>query len=273
MTTENTVLPRINQVVIISDDPLSRHWMSQLIMRDWRTRVVASFETFESFQTCLKNRIMNKIDIIIVDADNIDFDIPLFLKVINTQKNGTKLIVIAKSLQPALIKLIKDPSIVGCLIKKEVELSLSWAASEAMKGHLVISKQIEAFLIMEQVKLDRDCIVFDGIEAAEFLTPSENRNAFLAFVLSMSRGNLADELSISPESSWTLISNLYRSMGVKDLLNGDDWIHFNINESKTIKSHLISESERKFKTNDRSAKETLAFHIYTKPKMHQFGKG
>ena len=160
----------------------------------------------------------------------------------------------------------------GYLIKDEAVSSLAWAVIDALEGVLVISKKVEQWLIDEQSLPPLDCFVYDGIEASEYLTPAEDRNAWMAFVLSMARGNLADELMMTPGSSWTLISNLYSRLGVNDLLNGDDWIEFLKDCHPIILSRLAHLRGEQLQQDIFPSKETFAFHVYTKPIRHCFGR-
>lgn len=267
-----STLNKIQQVMILSDDIFTRNWISQLIMRDWRTQVAGEGANAIDLQKFFDEETTKFIDVLILDADNFNLSSPTILKTIKTAKPEIKIILISKKADVGLLTLYNESSFGGYLVKNEVEISLAWTVVKAMQGYLVFSKCVEELALKHQISFKKDYIVFDGIEAAEYLSPSENRNARLAFVLSMSRGNLADELSLTPKSSWTLISNLYNQIGMNDLLKGDNWIQFNIEEDTRIFSHLETGSCEKYKTNKHTAKETLAFHIYTKPKMRLYRK-
>jgi DNA-binding NarL/FixJ family response regulator len=266
-------LNTVQQVVILSEDIFSRNWMAQLIMRDWRTQVMGEAATLDELQHLLKGSIANYIDVLIVDVDNNDADLLSIIDLVNASNPGIMTILISKRVDPDLLLWVHEPNIGGYLIKEEVEITLAWAVVKSVQGYLVLSKQIESLAIRNHLSFDKNCIVLDGIEASEYLSPAENQKARLAFVVSMSRGNLADELILSPNSSMTLVSNLYNQIGMNDLLNGDDWIQFNIDECAIILSHLEKvNGGEKFKTDKHSAKETLAFHIYTKPKIHPYAR-
>lgn len=270
--TQSTKIDRVQRILILSNDVFASNWIAQLIIRDWRTKVVAEIGTFEELKQLISELSTNLFDIIILDADNFDANPFSIVELLQLEYPFVKIILLGKNVNTELLELINHPLIGAYLIKREVEVSLAWATVKTAQGFLVLSKEVERFALNNPPIVKKACIVLDHIEAAEYLTPSENRNAHLAFVLSMARGNLADELSLTPKSSWTLISNLYNHIGMNDLLEGDDWIQFNIEEDAIILSHLEKESCEKYKTNNHTAKETLAYHIYTKPKMRFYAR-
>lgn len=266
-------LNTVQQVVILSEDIFSRNWMAQLIMRDWRTQVMGEAATLADLQDLLKGSSARYIDVLIVDVDNTESDLLSICDMVNSLSPDLMVILISKRADPDLLTWVHEPYIGGYLVKEEVEISLAWAVVKVVQGFLVLSKSVESLAISNRLSFDKDCIVLDGIEAGEYLSPAENRKARLAFVVSMSRGNLADELILSPNSSMTLVSNLYNQIGMNDLLNGDDWIQFKIEENTLILSHLEKgNGGKKYKTDKHTAKETLAYHIYTKPKIHPYAR-
>jgi len=58
------------QVVIVEDDPYARDLMAMLLARDWRTRVVAEFES--GAENDLKGFFsdpLNPVDVVIIDTE------------------------------------------------------------------------------------------------------------------------------------------------------------------------------------------------------------
>ena len=263
---------RVQRIGVIAQDPFVRHWMAQLIMRDWRTQVIDSTASIETLAGLAADLSTHKLDAIVLDADDLPADFSSFMGTIKGEKLSPRLIVLSTQLIPAVIDHLNDEPLGGYLIKGEVEVSLAWAVIEAIQGVLVISKSVEQKLIDENRLPNRACIVFNGIEASEFLTAAENRNAYMAFVLSMSRGNLADELMMSPGSSWTLISKLYHCLGVNDLLNGDDWIQFHAECDPILLARIAQLKGEQPEFKRALSEETFAFHVYTKPTKNQYGR-
>lgn len=261
-----------SHIIAISNDKYSRNWITQIIMRDWRTRIIGDFIDLDGIKSFVNEPGDMRIDGIVIDIDNIVEDFSTILAFIRLTIHHPKIVIVSKKPERKLLKFINDPLVGGYLTKEESEITLAWALCKSQQGILVLSKAIEYLCYEYKTNVDRDCVVFEGVEATNYLTPAEERNARLAFVFSMSRGNIADELLLTPTSSWTLISNLYALLGINDFLEGDNWIQFNMDNNELIASHITLNSKGKFQTNKATAKETLAFHIYTKPKMHRYGR-
>jgi len=260
----------IQRIVIIDKDPFSRNWISQLLMRDWRTQVVYEADSIKGFSLAIEGKELQRIDGVVVNLDNFQMDTNCLNNLFMMSSCSTKILLVSTNEFSEFLDFINKENFGGYLIKSEVEISIAWAMIKAIQGYFIISKTIEDSLFQSGIMLNKNILVFDGIEASEFLTESENRNAHLAFVFSMSRGNMADELTITPKSSWTLISTLYGALGIKDLLLGDDWINFNLDQDCIINDHVVSVRNKRSDTSNAATKETLAFHVYTKPKMHKF---
>jgi hypothetical protein len=89
----------------------------------------------------------------------------------------------------------------------------------------------------------------------------------LAFLFSMERRELADELGIVEDWSYGLVSQIYEQLGVKDIINDDDTLQSYFGDQPLILAHVekIREAgKNSFKAHDL---ETLAFHIITMPEM------
>ena len=261
----------VNRIVIIDEDPFSRNWLSQLLMRDWRTQVVMEATSISNFNIVKNRKELGNIDGIIINLDSSQISPNCIKKLFVSISNTIKIVLVSTCFETDYLDFINSENLGGYLLKSEVEISIAWAMVKAIQGYFVISKTIKNHLRRMRIIVDKKSLVLDGIEALEFLTKSENRNARLALVYSMSRGNLADELLITSNSSWTLVSNLYKSMGINDLLDGDDWINFNLNEEPVIENHIINHGDNRLRFDSAATKETFAYHVYTKPRMYKIG--
>jgi hypothetical protein len=90
--------------------------------------------------------------------------------------------------------------------------------------------------------------------------------ARLAFLYSMERRDLADELGLSEEWAYGLVSGLYEKLGLKDLLSDDQ-----VDPSGYLGTHpLILSHFKKIRADFQGSgksrdMETLAFHLLTLP--------
>jgi DNA-binding NarL/FixJ family response regulator len=258
---------KILRVLVVSNDKFARNWITQLLMRDWRTQVTEEIDRLDDLLGDLDSTRSKFLDVAVIDTDNIDFELSDLLE--SLEKIELKFLLLSKVPDEELFSLINLPHFRGYLTKEKSDISLPWALHFAYQGFLVFSDDITSFNSFPTYVNRRKYLILSDIEALDYLTPSENRIAQLALVFSMSRGNLADELMLSPGSSTTMVSNLYNALGVNDLLKGNDWIRFKLDENPLISSHLEQKGENSYTTNKNSNKETLAYHVYTKPKVQK----
>ncbi len=95
------------------------------------------------------------------------------------------------------------------------------------------------------------------------MTERQSEIARLAIIFSVSRRDLADELKISDQWSYGVVSELYEKLGLSDII-----IAY-LEHDSTIKAHIeeiLSELGSSKKAKDL---ETLAFHILTLPEINQ----
>jgi hypothetical protein len=89
----------------------------------------------------------------------------------------------------------------------------------------------------------------------------------LAFLFSMERHELADELGIVEDWGYGLVSQIYEQLGIKDILNDDEATQSYFGTQPLLLSHI-----QKIRTKGKSTikahdMETLAFHLITMPEM------
>ena len=98
-------------------------------------------------------------------------------------------------------------------------------------------------------------------------TDHEAEVARLAFIFSLGRRDLADELKISEQWSYGLVSELYKKMGLADILTGEEDLFSYISESPIIRSHFDEIIEQLGTSKKARDLETLAYHLLTMPEI------
>lgn len=266
-------LQHVVETVIYSCDPYVLSWASLLLMRDWRTHVVAEVESLVELTDVLGN-IVHPIDIVIIDLDNISLELSLddLIKYIDSSVCNAKYLFLCKKGWKKYIPLLTKPNLAGLIRKLEIDFSLAWAVSASARGQKVITRSVERLALQERVDLSSDFVVMENPKSLLELTRSETRNARMAFVFSMARSNIADELNIGVDSTWTLTSRLYDLLGVNELLQGKDWTGFMDEDDKILTARLKELLELKTTNIRKGAKETLAFHMLTKPVTYPLGE-
>jgi len=256
------------RVIIVEHDPFSRNWMALLAARDCRTRVVGEAEDLTDLLPLLKNQ-SSRIDLILLDTDipgEVDC-IPLILKETSNSKHPPS--ILCTGIKPNLhvLNQLSHPIFKGYVKKGEIQNSLVWAITFAMEGYWVISDSIQALASSTNFSLPKPCIVIEGRYITKNLTEHQANVARLAFIFSMERHDLANELGITEDWGYGLVSAVYEKIGLKEILSGefDTSNYFGDN-------HLLVELFEKLRKGIISPvkardMETLAFHLLTMPEF------
>lgn len=258
--------------VILEDDFFSRNWMSLILARDWRTRVTADVETVRELNNILDNP-PTRLDLIIVDAE-IYRDlrwIGELLERIQALPHQPIIIFTTVSPLPEITHYVGYEVVRGYLTKGDIRYSLAWAADIAMDGDWVMTPQVDEFLSFSLVERPRPRAIIQGQNRYPGLTESQADAARLAFLFSMERAELADEMLISEGWSYGKVNELYEKIGVKDLLSGEMPFEFFLGEDPIIRSHFKKIMKNVDDKNPKKVKsmESLAFHLLTRPLVHR----
>jgi len=253
-------------VAIIEDDLFSLNWMSLLLVRDWRTRVVSGIQNVEQLNRTL-NEFQNRIDFFLVDIDAINSDCELtdICKLIYQKNEKAKIIFIGVGPSKSVFKYMQNLNCFGYINKNEIRFSLSWAISLAAEGNFVLTRSTFDLFNQANYILPQNKLILKGRDFFLGLTDRENEVAKLAIIFSLGRRDLADELKISDQWCYGLVSELYTKLGIGDILSGDVDPSIFFGESKVINDHykeIITQLKTSTKARDL---ETLAFHLLTMP--------
>lgn len=255
-------------VVVLEDDFFSRNWMSLILSRDWRTRLVADIATLEEIQREILNP-STRIDVVIIDTE-IYRDLKWIaglLDQIRECSGGIKVLFTTVSPLPDIAYYMKHPSVRGYLTKGQIRFSLAWAAEFAADDNWVMTQEADDFLSRNYLDLPRPRFIMEGQDYLPGLSESQATAARLAFLFSLERAELADEMLISLGWSYGKVNELYELIGVKDLINGDMSIEDKLGSNPIIVSHFqeIMKSFADNQTQKARSMETLAFHLLTRP--------
>lgn len=253
-------------VGLYSEDTYALNWMSLLIVRDWRTRVCLEASSMIELQDGLKAEHQN-LDLIILDLDRIG-NLRQIASVIKEYSQNTKKKpkVIALGSQPSLafFKEIEHDLIAGYLLKNEISLSLGWAVTFADEGYQVFTPRAvdiawDAGFPISKNKLELHSRNYPG------LTERQGEIARLAIIFSLGRRDLADELKISDQWSYGVVSELYTHLGLGDILFENQEFNSILENDKVIKIHIDRILEDLGTSKKARDLETLAFHLLTMP--------
>lgn len=254
-------------VSILSDDLFSLNWMSMLMVRDWRTRVFTEGSLVSALDAG-KIGSIQYIDVVVADVDSFFQNTNCFSILNQYIVENPSIIVLAvgSRLEPLFFHRIPAENIGGYLIKSEISSSLGWAISFAYDGSLVLTPGAhqEAFAFgfgSEKPVRVLKSRIYPG------MTDRQSEIARLAIIFSVSRRDLADELKISDQWSYGVVSELYEKLGLNELAQDKEAIIAYLEDDAMIKLHLneiLSELGTSKKAKDL---EPLAFHILTLPEI------
>jgi len=257
------------QVLILEDDPFARNWMALLAARDWRTRLAGEFDQPLKIIPFLHQK-TSFVDLILMDTDIPGGEdwIPQVLGAISGMKRPPAILCTGIRANPDVLGLLIHPSFVGYVLKNEINYSLAWAIDIAMSGKWVITEGVRSLASSMGFPLPRPCVVLDGRRTLQStLSRHQADVSRLAFLFSMERRELADELGVVEDWGYGLVSQIYEQLGVKDILNDEEVMDSYFGNEPLILSHIQKiriAGKSSVKTHDL---ETLAFHIITMPEM------
>jgi hypothetical protein len=159
---------------------------------------------------------------------------------------------------------------VGYILKGEICYSLAWAVVLADKEHIVITPGLTDFFI-KNYTLPPGSLILDGREPIANFSKTELERARMAFIFSMERHEMANELGISEDFSYGVVSALYDRLGLDDVLSGDVDPEQYFGNHPAVINYLKLTLEHLKRTGSKKAKnkETLAFHLFTMPYIQQ----
>ena len=244
--------------------------MALLLVRDWRTRLVGEFSTQVELCEFLEKE-FQPFDILILDVDLFgeDFSVDEICENLSKGNRSAKILLTGVEPEGRILRQIHDERICGYVLKDEVGYSLSWVISFAYEGHWVLTPGVMRLAGDLKAAVPDNKLILDGRRNLPGFTDHEAEVARMAIIFSIGRRDLADEMKISEQWSYGLVSELYKKMGLGEILSGEVDLFSYIGESNIIKSHfeeIVKELEGSSKARDL---ETLAYHLLTMPEIVQ----
>jgi DNA-binding NarL/FixJ family response regulator len=256
-------------IAIVEDDPFARSWMALLAARDWRTRVAGEFDEPLKIIPLLHKKAFY-LDLILMDTDIPGGEdwIPEILGAISGLPHPPAILCTGIRPNPEVLIRMAHPCFVGYILKNEIGFSLAWAIDIAMTGKWVITEGVRSLASSMRYPLPHPCMLMDGRKTLQStLSKRQSDVSRLAFLFSMERKELADELGIVEDWGYGLVSQIYEQLGVKDILTDDETERSYFADQPLILAHIEkikAENKGSVKAHDM---ETLAFHIITMPEM------
>jgi hypothetical protein len=199
--------------------------------------------------------------------------IPQIIGAVSGMKHPPAILCTGIRANPDVLARLAHPSFVGYILKNEISYSLAWAIDIALSGKWVLTEGVRSLAAAMRFPIPRPCVVLDGRKTLQStLSKRQSDVSRLAFLFSMERRELADELGVVEDWGYGLVSQIYEQLGVKDILNDDEIMNSYFANQPLILAHIqkIRSAEKaSVKAHDL---ETLAFHIITMPEMVELQK-
>lgn len=259
------------RVLIVEDDPFARNWMALLLARDWRTRLVADVGSPQALRRQLEET-PSRLDLVILDTE-MPADrqwLERALETISAHKSPPRVLCTGTHADLQVLRRAFIPTLRGYILKNEIEFSLAWAVDLISQDKWVVTPGIEKLALEACVDLPRPYCVIDGRKSIWSLSDHQLRVARLAFLFSMERRELADEMQVTAEWSYGLVSGLYKELGI----GAPPALEFDPRELFGNNRILIGHFKR-ISAGAGSARkgkdlETLAFHLLTIPEIREY---
>lgn len=236
------------------------------MVRDWRTRVVGEFSTRTDLCVYLENS-SAMFDVLILDVDLFGefFTIHEICQILTSKSQSAKILLTGIEPDPKIIREIGDERVHGYVLKNEVGYSLSWVITFVHEGYWVLTPGVLNVLL----KLPPNALILDGRKTIPGFTDHEAEVARMAFIFSVGRRDLADELHITEQWSYGLVSELYKKMGLTEIISGEVDLFDYIGESAIIREKFDDIIEQLGASKKARDMETLAYHLLTMPQIIQ----
>ena len=263
-------MPRDTRVFIVEDDLFARNWMDLLLVRDWRTRVAGDAGTLDGLASALKAS-KGRVDIILFDTDipHNDRWLVSLLEELHTIASPPRILLTGLAPDEKLLRQSLETGYIGYLIKEEIRHSLAWACTLGSEGRWVTTPRLQILADRMGLRLPPRSVVLDGRRVMNMLTEREAEMARLAFLYSVERHDLADELSISQDWTYGLISSLYKKLGLEEILSGEVDPSLYLGNNPLVLDHVKGILERLKGSKKGMELETLAFHLITTPEIEE----
>lgn len=263
-------------VVIVEDDPYARDFISLLLRRDWRTRVVGEFSSHSTMdlQNALRQQLA-RVNVLIVDTEVPDHESwPVKVaQIIRLLPAAHVPVVLYTCTAPNVRVLahILDVKGSGYIVKDEIRYALASAISAAASGKFVLTPS--TYLLAGELELPEVTVILDGaLPAAEF-TPREKELTRLGLLFNLAQRDIADDLIVSTDFVAEVIGQVYKKLGVREIISGEKELEDYFSDEKL----LVRCREIVQQVTGRGRKapwmSTLAFHLLTIPGSTEINLG
>jgi len=251
------------RVVVMEDDLYARNFMMMLLMRDWRTTVVADVSNEKELLDVLNNPV-EKIDVILLDTEaphHMDWLINA-TKLVKSSRHNCFILCTGTKPHSTTLKNILTLQCHGYVIKDEISYGLAAAVQYVAMGRWVITPSVKSIAAEYRIELPHEKMVIINHVGLDFLTQREKQILELSILFNLSQRDVSDETGISRNQVGKYVRRAYVKMGLDDFLvreNLPEGIFESILVLHRFKKAQIHHLNKQRVPN----KATLAFHLLT----------
>jgi DNA-binding NarL/FixJ family response regulator len=262
-------------VIIVEDDPYARDFMSMLLRRDWRTRVVGEFSSLSGLD--LKQALRSSsapADILLLDTE-VANDENWPAKVVQMTRvlpRPPLIVFTCTSPEPHILERILQAKGGGYIAKNEILYALATALAAAAKGQFVITPGV--LIVAGRLELPEHTLIMDGTMPVANFTAREKDLTRLGLLFNLSQRDIADDLIISTDFVAELMGHIYEKLGVREILDGEKNPDSFFQDEK-LRERCQEILEQYAANGSRAGRKapgmsTLAFHLLTVPETTEF---
>ena len=262
-------------VLLVEDDFEARSMMELLLRRDWRTKVTKSAKNPAELSAVLEDirKQKEKIDLILMDTE-IPLDPDHWIAEAQNQLDqkipGTLVLYSGNDADVKVAKMWARKNFAGYILKDEIRFSVAWAVVLANDHRIIVTPGVCKLFGWEN-PLPPGSLIVDGRQPIAGFTEQDAERARMAFIFSMQRHEMADELGTSEDYSYGIVSGLFEKMGLNDIFKGDVKPEQYFDIHPAVRPHLKKIIDHLHRTTSKKVVdiETLAFHYITLPEIEE----
>jgi DNA-binding NarL/FixJ family response regulator len=262
-------------VVIVEDDPYARDFMSMLLRRDWRTRVVGEFSSLSGME--LKQALRapsTHVDMLLLDTE-VANDENWPAKVVQMTRllpRPPLIMFTCTSPEPHVLESILAAKGGGYIAKNEILYALATAITAAARGQFVITPGV--LIVAGRTALPEHTLIMDGTMPVATFTSREKDLTRLGLLFNLAQREIADDLIISTDFVAEVMGHIYEKLGVREILDGEKEMDTFFQDEK-LRERCQEILEQYAANGTRVGRKapgmsTLAFHLLTVPESTEF---
>jgi DNA-binding NarL/FixJ family response regulator len=268
-------------IIIVEDDPYARDFMSLLLRKDWRTRVIGEFGSHAAIelQHALHQQSTHA-DVLIIDTEVPDDEAwPVKVaQIIRSLPVAHMPVVLYTCTAPneRVLSHILDVKGSGYIAKAEILYALASAVSAAASGKFVLTPGTH--MLAGDLDLPEATVIMDGTLPPANFTLREKELTRLGLLFNLAQRDIADDLVISTDFVAEVMGQIYEKLGLREILSGEKALETYFEDEKLlarcrdILQQVPASAAGKL---GRKAPwmSTLAFHLLTIPGITEIDLG